>query len=133
MAVAVAQTPNVPNENQPTSAPLTVTVNDVTSAGFHNVTEMAPSGARYLRPVLYFKVQESVAATHPEWGDAADLLAVLIRPMPDVNWQYNSGQPQTIDYSGRTKVRASRPGYYIVVTGPDSAKVAALAQWLKAK
>lgn len=133
VVTAWAQTPApAPAVTNP-KPPLVATINVLTSAGYHEVTAVAPAVGRFEPPVQYFHVQESVTAAHPEWGDSANVVAVLVRPMTDTAWQYNNGQPQTVDYAGRTQVRLSRPGYYIVVTGPETDKVTALAEWLKAK
>ena len=111
---------------------LVVDEEDLVVSGF---TDVQPVSLRLpeLVPNLYFRVAETVSDTNPEWGAAADLVAVMIRPMSDAAWVYNQGQVETIDYAGRTQLRFSLPGYYIVVTGPDFAKVTSLAQWLGTK
>ena len=66
-----------------------------------------------------------------DWGDSANLVSVLVRPMDDNNWSYNNGQIEVQDLSGRAQARISSPGFYIVVTGPDKDRVATLARNLQ--
>lgn len=110
-----------------------VSVSDLAAAGFTGASAEPAKENAFLAPVSYFRVTESVSAAHPEWGSAANLLAVSIQAVADQNWLYNNGQMEVVDISGRTQARVSRPGYYIVVTGPDSNKVVALTKALKAK
>lgn len=142
-AETFAQTTSTLNTNaavvsvpQPTeqmvAAPI-VSLGDLSAAGFTNPTVQAPTVTGFLPPVKYFTVKETVAAQHPEWGTAANLVAVTIQTESDPNWLYNGGQLQIIDLFGRTQARVSRPGFYIVVTGPDANKVVALANALKTK
>lgn len=118
-------------DEQPT--PPAVTVTDLKNVGFTQPVAVLATETAFLPPVSYFRVKESIAAGHPEWGGAADLVAVSVERVADGAWQYNGGQAQIVDVSGRTQVRLSRTGWYIVVTGPDANKVVALANFLKTK
>ena len=109
---------------------LTVSAADLAAAGFTSPVTEEPTENAYLPPVRYFRVAENVTLTNPEWGTAADLVAVLIRPMSDPDWRYNNGETEFHEYSGRFQARASRSGYYIAVTGPDREKVGRLATLL---
>ncbi len=110
----------------------TVSVADLAKAGFTGAVVQQPGGGGYLPPNYYFKVKETVASTHPEWGGAADLVAVLIFPMP-----YDPGfslpEPSLKDFSGRTQACVTGSGNYICVTGPLKDKVVALAGIIAAK
>jgi hypothetical protein len=128
---ATPQTPAVFANEQ--AVPPGVSVNDLRSVGFTQPSVVLATETAFLPPVSYFRVKETVAAEHPEWGSAADLVAVSIQRVSDGAWQYNGGQPQIVDVSGRTQVRLSRTGWYIVVTGPDANKVVALGNLLKTK
>ncbi len=114
------------------SAGPTVSAEDLVDAGFTDVKVQAPSGSGFLAPTAYFRVKETVAAAHPEWGDAANLVAALIFPM---NYQttFSLAEPRLRDFSGRADACMTRPGYYICVTGPDAGKVRALLDILMKK
>lgn len=127
-------TPVVPLAQPATQvASLSVSVSDLSAAGFTGPAALSATQSAYMSPVMYFTVKESVAAQHPEWGNAANIVAVTIEKQADSTWMYNGGQLQMIDLFGRTQARVSRPGYYIVVTGPEANKVVALANALKTK
>lgn len=126
----LAQTAPAPTTTAAPASTLKVTSDDLSRAGFTGITPVAPTSSSYLAPNTYFRVTETVASSHPEWGGAGNLVAVLIIPMPG-SWTY--GAAKVSDISGRTQVRTSRSGYYIVVTGPDKTMVQSLAQILTTK
>ncbi len=108
-----------------------ISVELVQEAGFTNVVAVEPSGSRFLPPVKYFRVQETLPeAKAEEWGDAANLVAVLAIPTPYRDSSIHKGNVQIIDLDARTQVRVSTEGHYIVVTGPDMNKVGELARML---
>lgn len=113
-----------------TSAP-TVAPEDLINAGYNNVRIQEQTGTRFQPPVHYFRVSETT--NNPEWGEAANLVAVHIKIITDYNWLYNNGQPEWREISGKPQLRLSWPGYYLVITGPDQTKVAALAEIIKNK
>ena len=132
---AVSNTAPLPSQAIPVTPPgpllPTVTVEDLAAAGFTNPTPQPPSGNAFLPPVSYFRVKESVATAHPEWGTAANVVAVSIMPIADQQWAYNNGQLQTVDLAGRVQARVSRPGLYIVATGSSASPVVALLKQLQ--
>lgn len=111
-----------------------VTVQDVENAGFTRVKEVAEEADRYLRPVYYFRVNETVLAGYPAWGEAADLVAVTV-----IEAKGNPAllsAPRAIQYGelfGRFQAKFTKAGRYVVVTGPDAQKVANLAKVIEAK
>jgi len=115
-----------------TSIP-TVNSNDLSSVGFTGIQLQEPIKTKFLPPVVYFRVDQTVAKTNPEWGDAANVISVSIVKMANGSWQYNHGQMTVEEMLGRTQTRVSSPGYLIVITGPDHNKVIALANILKSK
>ena len=117
----------------PLSDALSVTVDDLAAAGFTHPTLQPPQGDFFhVAGVSYFRVQESVAATHPEWGTTANLVAVSIEPIPSAQALTN-GQDVINDYDGRISICNTRIGYYFCVIGPDQAKGQALINLLQAK
>ncbi|MBP9748597.1 hypothetical protein KBD18_00165 [Patescibacteria group bacterium] len=125
------QTPAVFADQQ--AVPPGVSATDLKNVGFTQPVVVLATEIAFLPPVSYFRVKETIATGHPEWGSAADLVAVSVQRVTDGAWQYNGGQAQIVDVSGRTQVRLSRTGWYIVVTGPDANKVVALGNLLKTK
>ncbi len=109
---------------------LNVSVEDLKAVGFTNPVVKSPTVSAFLAPVQYFTVKETVNM-HPEWGSAGNLVAAFAQKIADPAWLYNNGQMEIVDISGRTQARVSRPGYYIVVTGPDANKTVALANLIK--
>ncbi len=109
-----------------------VTEADLTAAGFTGVEAQAPSGSSFQPPTMYFRVKESVAATNPEWGDAANLVAALVFPM---NYQtsFSLSEPRVRDFAGRSDICMTKPGFYICVVGPDAGKGRALLDILLKK
>ncbi len=120
-------------EAAPATSSQTVQAADLTAAGFTDPVAVTSTATGFLPPVSYFRTKETVVSVHPEWGGAADLVAVSVTAIADRSWSYNGGQMQIVDLSGRTQARVSKPGVYVVVTGPDANKVAALANIVKAK
>lgn len=109
-----------------------ITADELKSAGFTGVVAQKPLAERYHPPVYYFHVKETATGADGQaWGDVANLVAVLVRPMSDKNWVYNNGNMEIRDLTSRNQARVSSPGYYIVVTGPDKTKVMTLAHNLK--
>jgi hypothetical protein len=123
----------LPTPSSSQTSTLTVSVADVTQAGFTNVVRQETVSGKYKSPVNYFRVNESTIAANPAWGDASNIVAVNITTITDSTWEYNNSQIQTIDMAGRTQAKISRPGFYITVTGPDAAKVTELARILAEK
>lgn len=107
-----------------------VSLDQLKAAGFTGVTAVSATTSRFMLPGRYFRVKESMA---PEsgWGDAANIVSVLVRPKYSPDWSYNDGQIEIRDIGGRTQARATSANYYIVVTGPDQQKVAILAHDLQ--
>ena len=128
---ATPQTPAAFADQQ--AVPPGVTANDLRNVGFTQPVVVLATETAFLPPVSYFRVKETITPGHPEWGSVGDLVAVSMQRVADGAWQYNGGQPQIVDVSGRTQVRLSRTGWYIVVTGPDANKVVALGNLLKTK
>ncbi len=118
---------------QSTNTPV-VTLDDIAQAGFTNARVQPPQGQAFQPPELYFRVNETVAKTHPEWGDAANLLNVFVRNMHSVaGWTYKGDEMKTQDFAGRTSISVFTPDYYIVVIGPDAQKAQSLLTLLKNK
>jgi len=120
-----------PATEKPTIA--SISLDDVVAAGFSEVVAVPSTATSFLAPVAYFRTKETVVSAHPEWGGAANLLAVSLHKTSDPAWLYNGGQMEVVDIAGRTQARVSVPGSYIVVTGADANKVIALATRLKTK
>lgn len=110
----------------PANAVSPVTLDQLNAAGFTSVMALKSAKGRFAPPVLYFKVKDSIAAENG-WGDASNIVSVLVVAKYDSSWQYNSGQIEIRDISGRTQARVSGANNYIVVTGPNQQKVAILA------
>ena len=111
----------------------TVNENDLSMVGFTGVKLQPAATNKFLPPVIYFRVNQTVAKTNPEWGDSADLVSVIITKMWNSSWTYNKGQMTINELAGRTQALVSTPGYYIAITGPDHDKVVTLANILKTK
>lgn len=109
-----------------------VTVDQLKAVGFTNVTAVTAGPSRYLAPNFYFRAKEAVTAENGQaWGDTANLVSILIRPMNDKTWVYNQNNIEVVEFNGRFQVRLSSLGYYIVVTASDKDKALTLAHNLK--
>ena len=123
---------------QPTVAaavPIAITVDQLVAAGFTGITPQHAVGSSFLAPNAYFHVKETLTGPHAaQWGSTSNLVAVLVKQM-DGEWspKMKSGEIETIDFTGRTHVRLNSDHYYISVTGPDKAKVTALARSLRSQ
>ena len=109
-----------------------ISVDLLTEAGFTNVIIQEQEGTRFMPPVKYFRVNETLSGAQAEaWGDSSNLVAVLAIPTPyrdsSIHKERNA---QIIDLEGRTQVRVITEGHYIVVTGPEMNKVGELARFL---
>ncbi len=109
-----------------------VTVADLQQAGYTNPTLQLADNNNFIKPNLYFRVDQTTP-TSSGWGTAGNLVAVLVEPKLNPKWQYNKGQMKTINMNGKTQVRFSTSKNYIVITGPDSNSVLALARNLTNK
>jgi hypothetical protein len=110
---------------------LSVTTDELTTAGFTNVAAQPAANGAFALPNHYFRVNETVPASFG-WGSGSNLVTVLVTPKANQNWVYNNGQMQTIDLAGKTQVRFTTANYYVVVTGPVSGAVVSLAEELAA-
>lgn len=118
-------------------APIEVTAEDLADAGYTQVEELDPDGARFAPPVRYFRVGETLSETDAkrDCGDCADLVAAFVgRDMSEPAWVRESAEPLRI-VGGRIQSRRYLPSAktVIVVTGPDIGKVAALSDILYAR
>jgi len=115
---------------------INITANELVKAGFTGVEAITPTVTKFYSPEnnfpnFYFRVKETVAGEQGKaWGDAANIVEVLIRQMP-ADWVFNNDQVQLVDLAGRTQARASKTGYYFVVTGQDQEKASKLIDVLK--
>ena len=100
-----------------------ITSAELADAGFTGVKKLVPTTVRYAPPQYYFTVSQSVAG----WGNASNLVSILVLPTDDKNWVYNNGKMEVKDEAGRTQINLTTPGYYISIDGPDKNKEAALA------
>ena len=103
----------------------------VSAAGFTKVAAILPTATKYELPVYYFRVGETVP-TSTGWGDARNIVAVLVVAKIDKTWTFNAGEVEVKNLDGRTQARLTTAQNYIVVTGPDRFKTAALAASLQA-
>ena len=109
-----------------------LSTSELKAAGFTDPVAVVPIAHRYAPPTYYFRVKEApIEPTGAAWGDTKNLVSVLIRPIADKKWVYNKNEIQLIDLGGRFEARASSPGYYLVVAGPDKDKVIVLLHNLK--
>lgn len=108
-----------------------VSADMVKEAGFTGVQTVNTGTNRFQLPTYYFTAKETIITGRDAWGDAANLIAVLIQPVEDQKWVFNQGDIQTTELSGRFQAAVSSPGYFISVTGPDKNKVITLAHTLK--
>lgn len=113
-----------------------VTAEDLLEAGFTEPVAVRPGASLYQLPTYYFRVKERSAET--AWGeapnDAADLVAVLARPLEEADTAgLNVGKITYQESFGRYQARTYRNGRYMVVTGPDGDKVANLIKLLEKK
>ena len=139
---AQAATPSAPAKKT-TEPPLTpptlkdyfnipLSAAEIKAAGFAEPVALAPTKTRFLPPVYYFRVKDIPAnGAGAPWGDAQSVASVMIRPVADKKWVYNTGDVKLYDLGGRFEARVSSPGYYLVVTGPDKDKTVALLRNLK--
>lgn len=128
VSFAFAQIP-APTATAP--SPISVTADELLSAGFTNVTELPAANGAFALPNHYFRVGETVPDSFG-WGNGSNLVTVLITPKVNQNWVYNNGQMKTLDLAGKTQARFTTANYYVVVTGPESGMVVSLAEELAA-
>lgn len=134
VALLAESTATAPVGETPPLANAEVTTADLSAAGFTDPVALAPQGTRFLPPTYYFRVKEKATANQAEWGDAADLVAVLVKPLKAVDMSaVPVGRIDYFDLEGRYLARTFRNGRYMVVIGPDGEKVAELAKLLEKK
>jgi hypothetical protein len=110
-----------------------ISAKSLTEAGFTGVKEKAVKNTSAYFPNYYFTVNEPATPGEVclEWGEADQLVAIFVRKMP-TDWVYNNGNVDSREYCLKTQVRASKPGYYFVVTASDKEKAFTLLANLRA-
>jgi len=124
---AIAQVP-APIQSIPT-----VTIQDLTAAGFTDPKVQPPAGVRFEPPMYYFRVKESVSDHAWQQNGASNLVAVDIFPTPWEPVAVTGGNNVIKNLSDRVSVCNSKVGVYFCMIGPDQAKGEALINILKAK
>ncbi len=137
VACAVAAAESAAPTPLPGPHPLDVTVGDVTAAGYSGVKVVDPLPNRFLPPVHYFRVTESLndVQAKKDCADCRNLLAVYAAVSQSVpGWSINQ-RVFIRPMGGRTQVRYYLPDKKIIIiaTGPDPKLTVQLADFLKAK
>lgn len=114
------------------SAPFAVTAMDLEEAGYTSVVPLGQEGSRFSPPVTYFRVAERLSEEQArrDCEDCADLVAVHLAESTAPAWA-SSQEPLRI-VGGRTQARRyhAPTRTIIIVTGPDTERVAALSDLL---